>query len=100
MGQSTLYAVARSPEGHAMTHTYFLAPYFLAFVAYILRFYGREHAGSKSSPSFILAVVTVVVALSFLFLGIGGFLPAYGGTVFLTVGIFLLVFAIIRWFML
>jgi cytochrome c biogenesis protein CcdA len=83
-----------------MTHTYILAPYFLAFVAYILRFYGREHAGSKSSPSFILAVVTVVVALSFLFLGIGGFLPAYGDTVFLAVGIVLLVFAIIRWFML
>ena len=83
-----------------MTHTYILAPYFLAFVAYILRFYGREHAGSKSSPSFILAVVTVVVALSFLFLGIGGFLPVYGGTVFLVVGIILLSFAMIRWFML
>ena len=83
-----------------MTHTYFLAPYFLAFVAYVLRFYGREHAGSKSSPSFILAVVTVVVALTFLFLGIGGFLPAYGGAVFLAVGIALLGFAIVRWFML
>lgn len=83
-----------------MTHTYFLAPYVLAFVSSILRFYGREHAGSKTSPSFILAVVTVIVALTFLFLGVGGFLPAYGGVAFLIFGLILLALSIARWFML
>jgi hypothetical protein len=83
-----------------MTHTYYLAPYVLAFVSSILRFYGREHAGSKTSPSFILAVATVVVALAFLFLGVGGFLPAYGGLVFLAFGTVLLGLSIARWFML
>ena len=81
-----------------MTHTYYLAPYVLAFVTSILRFYGHEHAASKSSPTFILAILTVVVALAFLFLGIGGFLPAYGSLIFLAIGIVLLGLSIQRWF--
>ena len=83
-----------------MTHTYFLAPYVLAFISFILRFYGREHAASKASPSFIGAVMTVVIALAFLFLGVGSFLPAYGSIIFLITGVILLGLSIARWFML
>ncbi len=83
-----------------MTHTYPLVPYVLAFIAFILRFYGREHAGSKTSLSFILAIVTVLSALAFLFLGVGHLLPSYGDISFLLLGIVLLGVSIARWFML
>ncbi len=83
-----------------MIHTYPLVPYVLAFISSILRFYGREHAGSKTSLSFMLAVATILVALAFLVLGIGGLMPAYGDIAFLLFGLVLLVFSAVRWFML
>ncbi len=82
-----------------MLHTYVLAPFIVAFLGFILRFYGRENAGSKSNPSFLLALATVVIAMTFLVLGVTASLPQYGSLAFGVVGVGLALLSVARWFM-
>jgi hypothetical protein len=82
-----------------MSHTVILAPFILAFLAFVLRFYGREGASSMTSPSFLLAAATVLVAGFYLFLGVTALLPAYGTLGFGIVGVALLALAVTRMFM-
>lgn len=82
-----------------MSHTYILAPFVPAFVLYILRFYARENAASMANPSFVLAAVTVVVAMTFLVLGVIGLMPFYVALGFGAVGLVLLGVSIARLFM-
>ncbi len=84
---------------YLMFHTYVLAPFIVAFLGFILRFYGLEGAGSKSNPSFLLALTTVVTAMAFLALGVTDLLPPYGSLAFGVVGVGLAVLSVARWFM-
>lgn len=82
-----------------MFHTYVLAPFIVAFLGFILRFYGREGAASKSNPSFLMALATVVIAMAFLVLGVTDMLPPYGSLGFGVVGVGLAALSVARWFM-
>jgi hypothetical protein len=82
----------------ASSSTLILALYIAAFLVFVFRFYGREGAVSITAPSFLLASLTVVLALGYLGLGMFFGLPAYGPIVFGLVGAGLLVLAIVRVF--
>jgi hypothetical protein len=82
-----------------MSHTIILAPFILAFLIYILRFYGREGAASMTNPSFLLAAGTVTTAAFYLFLGVVDMVPPYGTLGFGVVGVGLLALAVARMFM-
>jgi hypothetical protein len=79
--------------------TIILVPFILAFLVFVLRFYGRESASSMSNPSFLLAVLTVATALTYLYLKVTDAMPAYGTAGFAAGGLALLAIAISRMFM-
>ena len=81
------------------TTTILLAPFVLAFVMFALRFYNRENASSVTRPSFLLAMLTMLIAGAYLVLGIIGVLPPYSTIGFAAVGLILLGTAILRMFM-
>ena len=81
------------------TTSFFLVPYILAFLLYVLRFYNREGARSMGQPSFLLAMLTVAAAFAYLILGVTDTLPPYGPFVFLGIGVVLAGIAILRMFM-
>jgi hypothetical protein len=76
-----------------------LVPFILAFLVFILRFYSREGASSVKNPSFLLAVLTMLIAGSYLVLGVVELLPPYSTVGYALVGLILLVTAITRIFM-
>ncbi|HET6309092.1 MAG TPA: hypothetical protein VFG12_18010 [Rhodopila sp.] len=82
------------------THTFILAPFVLAFLVSVFRFYNRENAASVASPSFLLAILSVLVAGSYLVLGVIDLLPSYSTIAYLLVGLAFLATAIARLFML
>lgn len=82
------------------TSTIILAPFIVAFLVFVFRFYSRERASSIANPSFLLAIGTVLVAGLYLFLGVVDSLPPYGTIGFGIAGLLLLVLAIGRMFML
>lgn len=79
--------------------TIILVPFILAFLIFVLRFYGRESASSMRNPSFVLAFFTMVSAGGYLYLRITEALPAYGTAAFAVLGLTLLGTAIARMFM-
>lgn len=81
-----------------MPTTVILLPFFFAFLAFALRFYSREGAASMGNLSFILAVVTLLVAGFYLFLGVIAMMPAYGTIAFALIGLALFGVGIARWF--
>jgi hypothetical protein len=81
------------------TSTIILVPFLLAFLAFALRFYNREGAASMTRPSFLFAILTVLVAGAYLILGIIDLLPPYSTIGFAVVGLILLGTAILRMFM-
>lgn len=98
------YHPARSTEHEyhrfmTNTSTVILVPFLLAFVVFALRFYNREGASGMTRPSFLLAILTVLIAFSYLMLGITNNLPPYGTIGFAVVGLILLGTAILRMFM-
>lgn len=80
--------------------TIILAPYILAFLLLIFRFYNRERAASIANPTFLLAIFTVALAFSFLGLGVTGGLAVWGIWTYGAIGVALLAFSIVRLFML
>jgi quinol-cytochrome oxidoreductase complex cytochrome b subunit len=76
-----------------------LMPLILAFLVFVFRFYSRESASSIKNLSFVLAILTVLVAGSYLVLGVIGMLPPYSTIGFLVIGLILLATAITRMFM-
>jgi hypothetical protein len=82
-----------------MSHSIILVPFIFAFLTFVLRFYARERAASMANPSFLLALLTVLVAGTYLFLGVIEMLPAYGEAGFGLAGVALLVLAVARMFM-
>ncbi len=80
--------------------TIILAPYVLAFLLLIFRFYNREGASSITNPTFLIAIFTVALAFSFLGLGITGALAVWAIWVYGGIGLALLGFSIVRLFML
>jgi hypothetical protein len=82
-----------------MSHTFILVPFIVAFLGFILRFYGRENAASMSNPSFLLAATTVGIAAVFLILGLTNLLPPYADAGFGVVGLLLAILAGVRMFM-
>jgi quinol-cytochrome oxidoreductase complex cytochrome b subunit len=80
--------------------TFILVPFIVAFLVFVLRFYNREGASSVTRPSFLLAMLTVVIAFTYLILGITGELPPYGTIGFALIGLILLGIAIARMFIL
>ena len=81
------------------TSTILLLPFILAFLVFVLRFYQRESASSMLRPSFLLAMLTVLIAGAYLTLGVTDSLPPYATIGFAGVGLILLVTAIARIFM-
>jgi hypothetical protein len=79
--------------------TIILVPFILAFLTFVLRFYGRESASSMRNPSFLLALLTVVSAGAYLYLRVTGLLPPYGTAGFGLAGLVLLGTAVMRMFM-
>ncbi len=79
--------------------TIILVPFILAFLIFVLRFYGRESASSMRNPSFVLAFVTMASAGAYLYLRVTAGLPAYGTVGFGLAGLVLLGIAIARMFM-
>jgi hypothetical protein len=78
--------------------TIILAPYIVAFVSFVLRFYSREQASSMFRLSFLLALFTVVLAAAYLVLGTLDYLPPYSTLGFGIAGLILLGVSIFRWF--
>jgi hypothetical protein len=81
------------------TTTFLLMPFIVAFLVFVFRFYNRENASSIKNLSFVLAIVTVVIAFSYLILGVTTMLPPYSTIIYLAVGVILMVIAIARMFM-
>lgn len=79
--------------------TIILVPFILAFLIFVLRFYGRESASSMLNFSFVLAFLTVVASGLYLYLRVAGALPPYGTAGFGVLGLGLLATAIGRMFM-
>jgi hypothetical protein len=79
--------------------TIILLPFLLAFLIFVVRFYGRESAASMMNPSFLMAFGTVAVAACYLALRITGNLPPFGTIGFGLAGLVLLATAIARMFM-
>ncbi len=79
--------------------TIILVPFILAFLTFVLRFYGRESAASMRNLSFILALATIVIAGGYLYLRVMGALPPYGTTGFGIVGLLLFATSVARMFM-
>jgi hypothetical protein len=79
--------------------TVILVPFILAFLVFVVRFYGRESASSMRNPSFVLAVATVLATGGFLLLRVTDTLPPYGTLGFGFLGLVLLATAIARMFM-
>jgi uncharacterized membrane protein YcaP (DUF421 family) len=80
--------------------TIILVPFVLAFLVFVLRFYGRESASSMRSFSFVLAFLTVAASGLYLYLRVTSALPLYGTAGFGLLGLGLLATAIGRMFML
>jgi hypothetical protein len=76
-----------------------LVPFILAFLIFVLRFYGRESASSMFNFSFLLASLTVAAAGLYLYLRVADALPPYGTPGFGVLGLALLATAIGRMFM-
>ncbi len=81
------------------TSTILLVPFILAFFIFVLRFYSRERAASVTNLSFLLAMLTVLVAGAYLILGVIDALPPYSTICLTAIGLVLLVTAISRMFM-
>lgn len=81
------------------TSTFILVPFILAFLVFVFRFYSREGASSITNPSFLMAILTVLIAGSYLILGVTGMLPHYSTIGYLVVGLILLATAVTRMFM-
>ena len=81
------------------TSTLLLVPFILAFLVFVLRFYNREGASSMRRPSFLLALLTVAFAGTYLILGVVHALPPYSTIGFALIGVILLGTAITRMFM-
>jgi hypothetical protein len=79
--------------------TIILLPFLLAFLIFVVRFYGRESAASMKNPSFLMAFGTMLVAACYLTLKITGNLPPFGTVGFGLAGLVLLATAIARMFM-
>ncbi|WP_428485247.1 hypothetical protein [Rhodopila sp.] len=80
--------------------TIILMPFLVAFLLFVGRFYFRERAGSKTSPSFLLALATIAIAAAYLILGVTNRLPEYGTIGFGVAGAGLLLLSIVRMFQL
>lgn len=81
------------------TTSFLLAPFIMAFLVFVFRFYSRESAASIKNPSFLLAILTVVIAGSYLILGVAELLPPYSTIGYALVGLILFGIAILRMFM-
>jgi hypothetical protein len=79
--------------------TIVLVPFIVAFLVFVVRFYGREGASSMRNASFVLAVGTMLIAGSYLLLRITETLPPHGTIGFGVAGLALLATAIGRMFM-
>lgn len=59
-----------------------LIPLVIAIMLFTARFYGRERAYSKTSASFLLAVTSVAILLSYPLVLVFGHMFAYGTLVY------------------
>jgi hypothetical protein len=79
--------------------TILLVPFILAFLVFALRFYNREGAYPLTRPSFMLAILTMLIAGGYLILGVLHTLPPYSTIGFGIIGVILLATAVLRMFM-
>ncbi len=70
--------------------TVILLPFLFAFLVFVARFYFKDGAHSMLRPSFLLALVTIVIVGVYLSLAVSNMLPEYGTVGFGVVGLALL----------
>jgi hypothetical protein len=78
--------------------TIILVPFMIAFVMFVVRFYGKEGARSKLQLSFLLAVGSVVIVVLYLALAVMKMLPEYGAAGFGIAGVAMMLLSIYRMF--
>lgn len=81
------------------TTSFLLAPFILAFLVFVFRFYSREGAASVKNLSFLLAILTMLLAGSYLVLGVTDSLPPHAAIGYAAAGTALFAVAVIRMFM-
>ena len=81
------------------TTSFLLAPFILAFLVFVFRFYSREGAASVKNLSFLLAILTMLLAGSYLVLGVTDSLPPRAAIGYAAAGTVLFAVAVIRLFM-
>jgi hypothetical protein len=81
------------------TTTLIIAPFMVAFLMFVARFYLKEGARSKLRPSFLLAVATVAISGFYLVLVLTDGLPEHGAMGFGLVGLALVALSIYRIFL-
>jgi hypothetical protein len=69
-----------------------------AFLLFVYRYYNMEGASSLSTPSFLMAIVTVVLALSFTILGVFYALPVLWIAIYGAAAFGLMAIALLRLF--
>jgi hypothetical protein len=81
----------------AYNSSLYLIPLVIAWFVLVLAFYFRDNAVSRLSLSFILAVLSMLMLLSYLVMSVVGALPPYmgiafggTGTLFFLIGLLLL----------
>ena len=79
----------------ARNSSIYLIPVAMAFLVFVAQFYAHENAVSKTSPSFLLALLMVALLLSYLALTVVGVLFPYVSLAYGVAGALFLVLAVV-----
>jgi hypothetical protein len=79
----------------ASNNSVWLVTLVMAFLVYVIKFYARERAGSVVSASFGLALLCLVLLLSYLLMSVLGMLVPYMAMSFGIVGLVLFLLGIV-----
>jgi hypothetical protein len=73
----------------------YLIPLAVAFLLFLIKVYGQERAITRGSASFAMAMVSVLLLVSWLALMVLQMLPPYAGLAYGGVGVVLLVLSVV-----
>ena len=73
----------------------YLIPLVAAFLLFLFKVYGQEHARTRGSPSFLLAGVTVLLLFSYLGMVVLDVMPPYASIAYGVTGVILLGVAVL-----
>ena len=79
----------------SQSSTIVLLPFIAAIITFVMVFYGRERAGSKTSHNFLSAVGSVVILASYLLLRVVEMMSVTLNIVYAAIGVALLIWAFV-----